>query len=134
MKIRKLQTYFKTLASKNTTWWLKKPLRLTVNFYKKQCLPVITWTIKYSSKQVISITYTLEKSFFCSCYFWRFVSPFFSEILKIVVHFGLLWVSFIFLENRRPNKYCLWETSLFFYSYIFSLMRQSVYLFREVAV
>ena len=43
--------------------------RLTVNFYKKQCLPVMTWAIKYSSKQVISISYTLEKKFFAAATF-----------------------------------------------------------------
>ena len=134
MEIRKIRTYFKALVSKNATWWLEEPLRLTVNFYKKQCLPVIRWTIKYLSKQAISITYTLEKRFFCSWYFWRFVCPFSSEIVKIVVQFGLLWISFTFLENRRPSKYCLWEADLVFYRYIFSLMRQSVYLFRKVAV
>ena len=58
-------TYFKTLGSKNAgTWWLGKPLRLTVNYYKKQCFPVISRTIKYSLKQVISITYTQEKKVF----------------------------------------------------------------------
>ena len=69
MEIRKIRTYFKTLASKNATWWLEKSLRLMVNFYKKQCPQVITWTIKYLSKPVISITYTLEKKFFAAATF-----------------------------------------------------------------
>ena len=30
---------------------------------------VITWTKKHSSTQVASITYTLKKKNFCSCYF-----------------------------------------------------------------
>ena len=34
----------------------------------------------------------------------------------------------------RPNKYCLREVNLVFHMYIFSLMCQSVNLFRKIAV
>ena len=40
-----------------------KALRVTKNFYKKQCLPVITQNEKHLSKQFILITCTLEKWF-----------------------------------------------------------------------
>ena len=41
-----------------------KALRVIINFYKKQCLAVITWKKNHSSKQAVSITYTLEKKVF----------------------------------------------------------------------
>ena len=94
----------KILVSKNATaWWLEKPLRITVNFYKKQYLSVITWAIKYSLKQVISITYLPEKKFFCSCYFWRFVRPFFSEIVR---NCSLLWsvMSIFYISREQKTK------------------------------
>ena len=47
-------------------------LRVTISFYKKQCLPVITWNKKHSSNQVMSITYTLEKKFFSAAAFEDF--------------------------------------------------------------
>ena len=36
---------------------------LTINFCQKQCLLVILWNEKHSSKQAVQITYTLEESF-----------------------------------------------------------------------
>ena len=33
--------------------------RASIKFYKKQCLPVITWNKKHLLKQVVAITYTL---------------------------------------------------------------------------
>ena len=38
-----------------------KALRVVMNFFKKQCLSVITWKKKHSSKQAVSITCTMEK-------------------------------------------------------------------------
>lgn len=35
-----------------------------INFYKKECLPVITWNMKNSLKQISLRTSTLEKIFF----------------------------------------------------------------------
>ena len=40
-----------------------------INFYKNQCLPVITWKKKHSSKQAVLITYTLEKKVFAASTF-----------------------------------------------------------------
>ena len=38
----KIRTSFKALVSKKArAWLLKKNLRVTINFYKTQCLPVI---------------------------------------------------------------------------------------------
>ena len=36
----------------------------TINFYKKLCLPVITWNRKHLSKQVLPITCNMEKMVF----------------------------------------------------------------------
>ena len=46
-----------------------KAQRITINFYKKQCLSVITRKKNHSSKQAISITYTLEKKVFAAATF-----------------------------------------------------------------
>ena len=40
---------------------VKNNLTVRINLFEKQCHPVITWNKKHSLKQVISITYTLEK-------------------------------------------------------------------------
>ena len=56
-----------------------KNFRLKKNFYKKLCLPVITLNKKYLSKQVVPITYTLERTFFVVATFGRFASRFFPH-------------------------------------------------------
>ena len=45
---------------------VEKKLRITINFYKKQCIPVIKWNQKHLSKQVVPITHTQteKKTFF----------------------------------------------------------------------
>ena len=45
-----------------------KPMDI-VKLYKKECLPVTTRNKKYSSSQVVSMTYTLEKGFFAAATF-----------------------------------------------------------------
>ena len=39
----------------------QKDLKVTINFYKKLCLPAKTCNKKHLSKQVLPIPYTLEK-------------------------------------------------------------------------
>ena len=63
-----------------------KAIKVTINFYKKQNLLVITWNKKYLSKQVMSITYTLEKTLLAAA---TFVSSFFSERVK--KNCSILW-------------------------------------------
>ena len=46
--------------------------RVTINFYEEQCLPVIKQNKKHSSKQVLVITYTLEKRVFATATFKGF--------------------------------------------------------------
>ena len=40
-----------------------------ISLYKKECLPVITRNKKHSSKQVVSMMYTLGKDFFATATF-----------------------------------------------------------------
>ena len=89
----------------NATWWFKKPPppRVMINFYKKQCLPVITWNMKYSLKQISLRTCTLEKNFFPAANF----EGLWVLSFQTSVCFGLLWAFSTFLENRRTSKYCL---------------------------
>ena len=72
-----------------------KAFRVMKNFYKKQCLPVITWNKKHSLKKVISITYTPEKMFFAAATFEGLRVLFFWS-KKIVVDFGLYESSLYF--------------------------------------
>ena len=44
-------------------------LSVAINFYEKQQLLVLTWNKKHSSKQGVSITYTLEKKFLAAATF-----------------------------------------------------------------
>ena len=43
---------------------IEKNLKVAINFYKKHCLPVVTWNKNNLSKQVATITYRLEERFF----------------------------------------------------------------------
>ena len=43
--------------------------RVTMSLYKKECLPVITRNKKHSSKEVVSMIYTVGKNFFATATF-----------------------------------------------------------------
>ena len=43
---------------------VEKNRRVTINVYKKSSLPVVTWNKNNLLKQVVKITYTLEKRLF----------------------------------------------------------------------
>ena len=49
---------------KNKNMEVEKKLRVMMNFYNKQCLPVITWNKKHLMKRVLPKIYTLEKKIF----------------------------------------------------------------------
>ena len=78
----KIRTSFKTLISNKTTIWRLKKSHSNNKFLEKITSSSYHMEQKHSSKQVASRTYTLEKDFFCGCYFWRFVSCLDSETLK----------------------------------------------------
>ena len=62
-----------TISKKVTIWQLEEfpsnNLKVTTNVYKKQLLPVIKWNKKHLSKQVVSITYTMEENFYAAATF-----------------------------------------------------------------
>ena len=61
----KTRTYFKSLVfEQHKNMEVGKNSRIRINFYKKHCLPVVTWNRNNLSKQVVAITYPLEKRFF----------------------------------------------------------------------
>ena len=42
---------------------------VTISLYKKECLPVVRQNQKHSSKQVVSMIYTLGKDFYATATF-----------------------------------------------------------------
>ena len=79
-------TCFKESKNMAVEWIFK----LTINFYKKLCLPVIKWNKKYLFKQIVRITYPLEETFL------------FKQSKKLVVYFGLCESSLVF--QRRKDQ------------------------------
>ena len=53
-----------TCLKKHKNMAVAKNLGVTINFYKKHCLPVVAWNKNNLSKQVVPVIYTLEKRFF----------------------------------------------------------------------
>ena len=106
---------------------VEKNLRVMADIYKKQCIPIITWNKKYLSKQVVPITYTLEKRFFAVPTFLKVCELFlFRQSKKTCFVLLSTWVFFGFLWKKIANKYCLWKINLFFYMQIVSLMCQNL--------
>ena len=85
----KIRTPLKEIACESDNMEVKKSLRVTKNFNEK-CRALITWSKKHSSKQVVPITYTLEKKSFLKLLLLKDCESFiFRETIKIVVCFGL---------------------------------------------
>ena len=63
--MHKIRTSCKTLASKKAATWRFKNLRVTINVHEKKCLS----EKKTFAKQVVPLTYTLDKRVLCSCHF-----------------------------------------------------------------
>ena len=64
-----------TFFKEGNNMLIEKNLRATTNIYKKECLPVIKWNQKHSSKQVVQMPYTVEKKFLVAATFealWDF--------------------------------------------------------------
>ena len=69
---------------------VEKNLRVTIDFYQKDCLPVVTWNKNNLSKQIVPITYTLEKRFFAVAILLKVCESSLSDRVKeLVVYFGL---------------------------------------------
>ena len=82
-------------------------LYVTISLYKKECLPVITRNKKHSSKQVVSMIYTLGKDFFATATFQGYRDVSFQTVKKLVVYFGLCESSLHFYrtENQIDSVY-----------------------------
>ena len=89
---------------------------------------MLKWKKKHLSKQVVSITCTLEETFFAAATFEGLWVVSFETEWKNLCLLWSVWVFFAFLETRRPNNYCLWEVNSISYMQIFSLMYQNVNL------
>ena len=78
-----------------------------MSLYKKECLPVITRNKKHSSKQVVSMIYTLGKDFFATATFQGYRDVSFQTVKKLVVYFGLSESSLHFYrtENQIDSVY-----------------------------
>ena len=92
-----IRIYFESLVSNNTrTWRLKRTSGYRWTFIKKHCLPVVTWNKNDLSKQVVPITYTLEKRFYAVAILLKVFESFLfrqSKNLYILVCMSLLWTS-----------------------------------------
>ena len=93
---------------------VKRPVA-TINFYKKLCLPIITWNKKYLSKQVLPITCNMEKCF-----------------LQLLLHVKAC-ESFLFRQSTKTFLARSKEVNLFFYMQMSNLICQSIKL-RKLAV
>ena len=96
---------------------VEKNFGVTRNF----CLPVITWNQKYLSKQVVPITYTLEKLFFAVFNFEASSNVSFQSEWKTC---SVLWFVRVFFEEKI--KQILFVRSKFIFLCEDSLMWQSV--------
>ena len=81
---------------------LRQAFRKNNVFHLSQC------DEKHSSKQVASITYTLEKKLFVASFFLRFVCR--LDFKRVKKACSVLWcelVCFAFIDKKRPIKYYL---------------------------
>ena len=111
-----MRTSFKHLFQRTQQYGGFTNLWTTINLYKKQFVPVITWNKKHSLKQVgINDIHTWERLFlqllllkFCETFLFR-------QSNKV---YNILWpvrVFFPFLEKRRPTDTGYGETFSFPY-------------------
>ena len=62
--------FFQNICFKERSNMVVTPnFSVKISWYKKECLPVITRNKKHSSKQVVSMIYTLGKDFFATATF-----------------------------------------------------------------
>ena len=75
---------------------VEKNFRVTISFYKKHCLPVVTWNKNNLSKQIVPIKHTLKKRFFAVVILLKVCESFlFRQSEKLVVYFGLYGSSLV---------------------------------------
>ena len=93
-------------------WALMISLRMTSfkgaakSYFMHSCRVVIilfnTDLLLFKASCINNIHTGENDFFFCSCYFWRFVSRFFSDSKKLVVYFGLC-ESFLVFQRREDQ-------------------------------
>ena len=100
---------------------------------QKQWLPVIKWNKKHSSKQVVSITCTLEEKFSTAATFegLRLVS-FEAELKNLSC--TLVCMSLLCISRRDTKQILFRRYNLISYIQIFSLMCQSVNIVANIDV
>ena len=75
---------------------VEKNFRVTISFYKKHCLPVVTWNKNNLSKQIVPMKHTLKKRFFAVVILLKVCESFlFRQSEKLVVYFGLYGSSLV---------------------------------------
>ena len=89
---------------------VEKNLRVTINFYKKQCLPVIASNKKHLLKQVVPITYALERRFFAAAILLKVL-----DRVKKVEHTSV-FMSFLRISRKKMTKWILFMKSTFIFS------------------
>ena len=96
--LRNIQTSFKTLVLKKETTCQLKNVRVTISFYQKQCLPVISLNKKNSSMLVVLITHTLEKTFFAATLFESLCVSFLFRQNKKILYYTLICMNLLLLR------------------------------------
>ena len=75
---------------------VEKNFRVTISFYKKHYLPVVTWNKNNLSKQIVPIKHTLKKRFFAVVILLKVCESFlFRQSETLVVYFGLYGSSLV---------------------------------------
>ena len=86
---------------------VKENLRVTVNFYRKHCLPVAIWNKNNLWKQVVPITYTLEKRFFAVAILLNVCESFLFRQSKKT--YGSLYESSLGFQRREDQINTVYE-------------------------
>ena len=79
---------------------VEKKLEVTINFYKKECPPVIKRNKKHLLRQVLSVTYTLEKRFFAFVTLEICESFLFRQKKNLYVH-SMVCMSFLWISGEE---------------------------------
>ena len=107
----------KSSLEENNYMPIKKYFRVTINFYKKDCLPVLARNKKHSPEKFVPRTFILEKKKFSSWYYSRFGSCFFSDRtkkLKLCLHH----MSLLSIFKEEQTKQILSMRNKFSFLYV----------------
>ena len=125
---------FKAFVSKKAKIWGVKEYQSNDKLLSKIISFSYQWNKKHSSKQVASITYTLENIFFHLLLLKLCESFPFEQSNKSWSVLWSVWVFFALIEQKQSNKYYLREVNLMSHRKIFILMCPSLNLVWKIAV